>query len=116
MPSSHKHTIEQLTELINARHVNHLDKVLADNVKKIDNTKTIFTNLQEAREYYSMEHEANPKAEWKVIHVQEDNQNNDTAKATITFNNHTYNTEYTFDSNGKIQTIHANLEQHEHEQ
>ena len=38
MAGSHKETIEQLIAAINARHVNHLDKSLEDNVVKIINS------------------------------------------------------------------------------
>jgi hypothetical protein len=110
MSGSHTKTIEQFTQTVNDRHVHHLDKVLDDNVEKKSNSKTVFTNIKEAREYYAMEHEANPSAQWKILNIQQDDQNNNTLQATISYNNHTYNTTYTFNSNGKIQTIHSQLQ------
>ncbi len=110
MSGSHKHTIEQFTQIVNARHVHHLDKVLADNVEKKENSKIAFKNLQEAREYYSMEHEANPSAQWKILHIEQDDKNHNTVQATITYNNHTYKTTYTFNSDGAIQTIDSHLQ------
>ncbi|CAF1222406.1 unnamed protein product [Rotaria sordida] len=111
MAGSHKETIEQLMEAINARHVNHLDKSLEDNAVKTANSKTCYTNIQEAREYYSMEHEANPSAQWKLINYQQDNQNNNKGQGTVSHGNHTYDTAYTFSSSGKIQKIEAHLQQ-----
>jgi len=111
MSGSHKNTIEQFVQTVNARHVNHLDKVLADNVEKQEHSKTVFTNIIEAREYYSMEHEANPSGQWKIIDFKQDDSNKNTAQATISYNNHTYNITYTFNSDGKIQKIHSELQQ-----
>ncbi|CAF0858853.1 unnamed protein product [Adineta steineri] len=111
MSGSHKNTVEQFTQTINNRHVNHLDNVLDNNVEKKDNTKTVFSNIQEAREYYSMEHEANPSAQWKIIDFKQDDSNKNTAQATISYNNHTYNTTYKFNSDGKIQNIDSHLQQ-----
>ena len=109
MSGSHKQTIEQLTQTVNARHVNHLDQVFDDHVEKKENSKTVFTNIQEAREYYSMEHEANPSAQWNILQFQQDDQN--TAQAIISYNNHTYQTTYSFNSAGKIQKIDSQLQQ-----
>jgi hypothetical protein len=111
MSGSHKDTIEQFTHIVNSRHVHHLDKVLDDNVEKTSNSKTAFTNIQEAREYYAMEHEANPSGQWKILHIQQDDPNKNILHATISYNNHTYDTTYTFNSNGKIQKIHSQLQQ-----
>ncbi len=105
MTGSHQQTIEQLMQTINARHVNHLDKALEENAIKTVNSKTVYTNIQEAREYYSMEHEANPSAQWKLVHYQQDDENNSYGQGTVSHNNHTYNTKYTFSSSGKIQKI-----------
>lgn len=111
MSGSHKETIDQFTHIVNSRHVHHLEKVLDEHVEKKENSKTAFTNLQEAREYYSMEHEAHPSAQWKILeHGQEDRDNN-TLKARISYNNHTYNTTYTFNSSGKIQKIDSAIDQ-----
>ncbi|CAF1075381.1 unnamed protein product [Rotaria sp. Silwood1] len=111
MASSHKDTIEQLIQAINARHVNHLDKALEQNAVKIVGSKTVYTNIQEAREYYTMEHEANPSAEWKLVDYQQDNHDNHKGQGTVAHNNHTYDTKYTFSSSGKIQKIEAHLQQ-----
>ncbi|CAF2640711.1 unnamed protein product [Rotaria sp. Silwood2] len=110
MAESHKQTIEQLMQTINAHHVNHLDKTLDDNAVKTVNSKTVYTNIQEAREYYTMYHEASPSARWELVNYQQDNQNNNKGQGTVAHNNHTYNTTYTFSSSGKIQKIDAHLQ------
>jgi hypothetical protein len=60
-----------------------------------------------------MEHEANPSAQWKILDIQQDDKNKNTAQATVTYNNHTYKTTYTFNSNGKIETIDSHIQQQE---
>ena len=109
MSTSHKETIEEFIRIDNSRHVHHLEKVLDDHVTKQENTKTVYTNIQEAREYYSMEHEANPSAQWKLLDFKQSDANS--AQATISYNNHTYDTKYTFNSAGKIQKIESHLQQ-----
>jgi hypothetical protein len=110
MSGSYKQTIEEFVQIVNSRHVKHLDKVLADNVTRQEHSRNGFTNIQEAREYYSMEHEAYPSAQWKIIDFKQDDANKNTAQATISYNNHTYNIKYTFNSDGKIQAIHSELQ------
>ncbi|UJR29544.1 hypothetical protein I4U23_010761 [Adineta vaga] len=110
MSGSHKSTVEQFTQIVNARHVNHLEKVFDVNVTKQENTKTVFKHLQEAREYYSMEHEANPSAQWTIVDFKQDDSNENTAHATISYNNHTYDTTYTFNPSGKIEKIESHLQ------
>ncbi len=105
MSGSHKQTVDQFTHTVNSRHVHHLDKVLEEHVEKKENSKIVFNNLQEAREYYAMEHEAHPTGQWKILEYEQEDQNNNTLKARVSYNNHTYNTTYTFASSGKIQKI-----------
>ena len=111
MPESHKKAVEQFTEIVNSRHVHHLDKVLDDNVEKQENSKIAYKNLNEAREYYSMEHEAHPNVQWKIVGFEQEDQHGNSLIARISYDNHTYKTTYTFSSAGKIQKIHSVLEQ-----
>jgi hypothetical protein len=111
MSESHKKTVDQFTHAVNGRHVHHLDQVLDPNVEKKENSKVVFNTLAEAREYYSMEHEAHPSAQWSIVEYQEEDQKNNTLKARILYNNHTYNTTYTFNSDGKIQKIDSVIDQ-----
>ncbi|CAF0858871.1 unnamed protein product [Adineta steineri] len=111
MTGSHKEKIEQFVQMVNNRDVNHLDNVLDNNVEKKENSKTIYSNLQEAREFYSIEHETFPKSQFKSIEFKEDDSNKNTAHATITFGNNIHNITYTFNSDGKIQNIDSHLEQ-----
>jgi hypothetical protein len=111
MSKSHKDTIELFTDTVNSRHIQDLDKVIDENIQKYINSKIVYQNIQEAREYYSMEHEANPLTQWNILDYQVDNLNNNTMKATISFNNHIYNTTYTFNSSGKIIQIVFDLQQ-----
>ncbi|CAF3380612.1 unnamed protein product [Rotaria socialis] len=67
MSQSHKETIEKFTSAVTARHVNHLNEVLAENVEKIENHKVVYNNVKEAREYYSMEHEAHSSVNYKIL-------------------------------------------------
>jgi hypothetical protein len=111
MSDLHKDIIEQFIQTVNGRHVNHLEKVLDENVEKYSDSKILYKNIQEAREYYSMEHEANLSAQWKILDYQIHNLNNNTIQATLSYNNHKYNTIYTFNSSGKIQKIDSHLQQ-----
>jgi hypothetical protein len=112
MSEAHKKIVNELVHIVNSRHVHHLEKVFEENVEKQENTKTAFTNLQEAREYYAMEHEAFPNAQWKILEHKQGDQDN-TSKARVSYNNHIYNTTYTFSPSGKIQKIVSILEQQE---
>lgn len=111
MTQSHKETIEQLIQAINSRHVHNLAKALEPNATKTMNSKTVYANIQEAREYYAMDHEANPTAQWKLVDYQEDDPNGHHGEGTVSYNNHMYATKYTFSSSGKIQNIEAHLQQ-----
>ncbi len=111
MPESQRKTVEQFTEFVNSHHVHHLHKVLEDNVEKQDNSKIVYKNLNEAREYYSMEHEAHPKAQWKIVEYEQEDQHGNSLIARVSYDNHMYKTTYTFGSSGKIQKIHSVLEQ-----
>jgi D-lyxose ketol-isomerase len=111
MSGSHKHTVDQFTHIVNSRHVHHLEKVLEENVEKTENSKTAFKNLQEAREYYAMEHEAHPSEQWSILEYGQEDENNHTLKAHVLYNNHKYNTTYTFSSSGKIQKIDTVIDQ-----
>ncbi|CAF1394292.1 unnamed protein product [Rotaria sordida] len=113
MSDSYKKTVEQFTEIINARHVNHLDKVLEENVEKSENSKVIYKNIEEAREYYSMEHEAHPSENFLLTQFGEEDQDNHRLTAILSYNKHDYATTYTFSPLGKIQKINSILqEQH----
>lgn len=109
MSHSHKEIVEKLTSTINARHVNHLDHVLEENVEKIENNKVVFKNIGEAREYYSMEHEARPSANYEIVQFDDYDQHKNTLTATINYNKHHYKTTYTFSPSGKIQTINSTI-------
>ncbi|CAF1272936.1 unnamed protein product [Rotaria magnacalcarata] len=109
MSQAHKETIEKFTSTVNARHVNHLNEVLAENVEKIENHKVVYNNIKEAREYYSMEHEAHPSVNYKILKYDDHDEHNHTLKATVVYNNHQYETTYTFSSDGKIQKINSLL-------
>ena len=111
MSGSHKHVIEEFTKTVNDRHVHHLDKVLEHDVEKRENSKVVYKNIAEAREYYSMEHEAHPSVPYKVVDVQHEDESSKTIKARVLYNNHTYNTTYTFSASGKIQKIDSVLDQ-----
>ncbi|CAF3096886.1 unnamed protein product [Rotaria sp. Silwood2] len=109
MSQSYRKTVELFTETVNARHVNHLDKVLEENVEKIENCKVVYKNIGEAREYYSMEHEAHPSANFLVSQFGEEDNNNNTLTAIVNYNKHNYDTTYTFSSAGKILKIKSNI-------
>lgn len=103
---SHKAIIEHFTEAINQRHVHKLDDYLDENIEKILNSKAIYKGRDGAREYYSMEHEASPNSQWKILDYLDD-QHKNTLRARILFDNKIYNTLYTFGPSGKIQDIEA---------
>ena len=107
---SHKHTIEQFADAIHGNHVANLDKFLDANVQKTVDTKVVYKDLKEAREYYTKEHADKKGAHWKIVHVHDDDQKGNTIQARLTYDNKTYTTTYTFASSGKIQRIDAVLE------
>jgi len=111
MSGSRKHTVDQFTHIVNSRHIHHLEKIFQENVEKTENSKIVFKNLQEAREYYAMEHEAHPSAQWKILQYEQEDQDNNTLKAHVLYNNHTYNTTYTFGESGKIEKIDSVIDQ-----
>ena len=104
--SQHRTVVEHFTEAVNQRHVHKLDNFLDENVEKILNSKVIYKGRDGAREYYSMEHEAYPKGQWKIIEYLDD-QHKNTLRARVLFDNKIYNTLYTFGPSGKIQDIEA---------
>ena len=108
---SHKHTVEQFTEALNNNHLNNLEKYLDANVVKTVDSQTVYKDVKEAQQYYTKEHNDNKSAHWKVVHFP-DNVDHaaTTARARISYNNKTYNTNYTFSSTGKIQRIEAQTE------
>ena len=107
--TGHKKTVDHFTQIVNSRHVHHLDQVLEENVEKIENSKVAFKNIQGAREYYSMEHEAHPHVQWQILEYEHDDHNTNTLKAKVYYNHHTYNTTYTFAPSGKIQKIDSQI-------
>ena len=111
MSNSYEKVVDELTQIVNSRHIHHLEKVLEENVQKQENHKVVYKNLVEAREFYSMEHEANPSAQFKVNHYQHDQSNNNVLRAQLSYNNHTYDVTYTFSPAGKIQSIDSVLVQ-----
>ena len=102
---SHKATIEHFAEVVNDRHVHHLENLLEADVQKTVNSKVVFANVQEAREYYSMEHEAVPTGKWKILECLDTDQHGNTMRAKVLFDNKIFNTSYTFGSSGKIHRI-----------
>ncbi|CAF1016932.1 unnamed protein product [Rotaria sp. Silwood1] len=111
MSDSYKKTVEQFTKIVNARHVHHLDNVLEENVEKIENSKVAYQNICEAREYYSMEHEAHPSVNFVVTDFGEEDHKKKTLTATVSYNNHEYATTYTFSPAGKILKIQSVLQE-----
>ncbi|CAF1107022.1 unnamed protein product [Rotaria sp. Silwood1] len=112
MAERHKATVQQFAQALNAHHVNDIDKFLEHYVEKIEHSKFAYKNIDEAKEYYSKEHEAHPSAEWKILDFQQDDPYNDTLSARVLYNNHIYHTIYTFSSAGKIEKIHSAHEHH----
>jgi predicted ester cyclase len=106
---AHKTLIEHFTTAVNHCHINKLDDFLDENVEKISHSKAIYKGIQGAREYYTMQHEAYPIAQWKIIEYLDD-QHKNTIRARVSFNNKIYNTLYTFGPSGKIQDIESNYE------
>jgi hypothetical protein len=101
----HKNTIEHFANVVNNNHLNDLGKYLDDNVQKSIDSQIVYKNLKEAQDYYQKEHTNNKTSHWKIIHFHDNDQKGNTIEAKITFNNKTYNTKYTFSSDGKIQRI-----------
>ena len=42
MSGSHKKTVDKFTDIVNDRHVHHLEQVLEENVEKHENKKIIY--------------------------------------------------------------------------
>ena len=112
MSDSHKKTVQQFAQALNAHHVNELDKFLEHYVEKLENHQFVYKNIDEAREYYTKQHEAHPSTEWKILDYQQDDLNNDTLTARVSHNNHIYHTTYTLSATGKIEKIHSVPEHH----
>jgi predicted ester cyclase len=110
-PSSelHKAVIENFTDAVNQRHIHKLNDFLDENIEKILNSKAVYKGRDGAREYYSMEHEAYPKGQWKILEYL-DVQHKNTVRARVLFDDKIYNTLYTFGPSGKIQEIESNYE------
>jgi predicted ester cyclase len=106
---SHKNIIELFTGAVNERHIHKLDEFLDENVEKISHSKAVYKGIQGAREYYSMEHEAYPKGQWKILEYI-DVEHKNTIRARVLFDNKIYNTLYTFGPSGKIQEIESTYE------
>jgi hypothetical protein len=106
----HKHTIQQFADAVNGNHLNNLDKYLDNNVAKTIDSQVVYKDLKEAQDYYTKEHTNNKTSHWKIIHFIDDDQKGNTIEAKLTYDNKTYNTKYTFSSQGKIQKIDANLD------
>ncbi|CAF3253859.1 unnamed protein product [Rotaria sp. Silwood2] len=114
MAEAHKKIAQEFAQAVNAGHVNDLDKYLEHYVEKIEHSTIPYKNIDEAREYYSKEHQAHPPAEWKILDFQHDDPNTDTLTARVSHNNQIYHTTYTFSSAGKIEKIHSVPEHHHH--
>ncbi|CAF1189601.1 unnamed protein product [Rotaria sp. Silwood1] len=112
MPATHKKIVQQFVQSLHDHHLNDLDKVLEHYVEKIEHSNIAYKNIDEAREYYSKEHQAHPSAEWKILDYQQEDQYNNTLTARVSYNNNIYHTTYTFSSAGKIEKIHSVPEHH----
>ncbi len=107
LPSQvHKTIVEHFTDAVNQGHIHRLDEFLDENIEKILNSKAVYKGRNGAREYYSMEHEAYPKARWTILSYL-DSQHKNTIFARTLFDNKVYHTLYTFGPSGKIQEIEA---------
>jgi hypothetical protein len=101
----HKKTVEQFAHALNGNNFDHLEKYLDNNVQKTIDSQVIYKDLKEAQDYYKKQNTNNKTNQWKVEHFHEDDQQGNTIRAKITFDNKTYNATYSFSTSGKIQRI-----------
>lgn len=112
MSDFHKKTIQKFVQALIAGNFNELDQVFEHYVEKLENHQFVYKNIEEAKQYYSKQHQAHPSAEWQILDYQQDDSNNDTLTARVSYNNNIYHTTYTFSAAGKIEKIHSVPEHH----
>jgi hypothetical protein len=105
MSQSRKSVIEKFIEAINASKIKDLDDFLEDNVQKTLDSKVVFSNRQEAEEYYRKEHDGESTSQWAIVECEAEDPNKNILRARISHDNKTADTIYTFSSSGKIQRI-----------
>ena len=105
MSQSYKSIIEKFIESANDPKLNNLDHFLENDVQKTLNSKVVYNNLQEAREYYMKEQDGNSTSQWAFVECEPQDSNSNTLRARVLHDNKTSDTIYTFSSSGKIQRI-----------
>ncbi|CAF0821161.1 unnamed protein product [Rotaria sordida] len=105
MSTSRKSIIEKFIIAVNDPKVPDLGQVLEDDVQKILNSKVVYNNIQEAREYYIKELDGESTSQWAIVECIPDDPKKNTLRARISHNNKTADTVYTFSPADKIQRI-----------
>ena len=101
---SRKSTIEHFAQAVSGRQIDHLERFLENDVQKTLNSKVVYTNLQEAQEYYTKDHQSHPTDQWKVSDYHDDSKSN-TVHSHVTHDGKTSDTTYTFGPSDKIHRI-----------
>ncbi|UJR16457.1 hypothetical protein I4U23_003359 [Adineta vaga] len=107
MSQSRKALLEKFIDALTSSKMNHLDQYLEENIRKTVDSKIVLNNINEAREYYTKEHDGKSTSQWTIVECELEDPENNTLRARISHGNKTYDTIYTFSSAGKIQRIDA---------
>ncbi|CAF0857522.1 unnamed protein product [Adineta steineri] len=107
MAQSRKQFVEQFIDTLTNPKTNDLKRFLEEDVQKTVNSKVVYSNIEEAKEYYTKEQDGKTTSQWTIVECEPEDPKTNTLRLRISHGNKTSDTLYTFSSNDKVQRIDA---------